>query len=80
MGDLPPAQVDVDAETGDVLQWREPALIPAIGSLPIRTDFFDYREVHGLRIPHRMEVRNDANGVMIFEVTSVDTGVESQRL
>jgi len=73
-GDLPPAKLDIDAETGDILRWREDAVLPGLGQLPVESSFFDYREVSGMSIPFRVEVSNDANGTLTLELQSVDVG------
>ena len=75
-GDLPPAVLDLDPETGDVLRWREAAILPNVGQLLVTTLFSDYRDVAGLRVPHRMVVENPESGRLVLDVESLETGVE----
>ena len=75
---LPPMLVAVDAETGDVLQtqqtmWSAEAVAVAI---PITTTYSDYREVGGMRVPHRYITSNEMAGRTIFQVERVEVGVE----
>ena len=61
-GEAPPATVEIDAKTGDLVTARTTILIPGIGGLPQVTHFADFREVEGVRIPFRMVARNEASG------------------
>ena len=51
---LPPTLVAVDAETGDVLQTRAGDRGSGeAGAIPTTTTYSDYRDVNGMRVPHR---------------------------
>ena len=56
---LPPALVAVDAETGDVLQDRRTMSFAEAGAMPVTTTYSDYRDVGGMRVPHRYVESND---------------------
>jgi hypothetical protein len=72
---LPPTLVAVDAETGDVLQTQQ-ALSSEVGAIPTTTTYSDYREIGGLRVPHRYIESNDFMGRAIYQVERVEVGVE----
>ena len=72
---LPPVLVAVDAETGDVLQTQQ-TLSSEVGAMPTTTTYSDYREVGGLRVPHRYIESNDFVGRAIYQVERVEVGVE----
>ena len=72
---LPPVLVAVDAETGDVLQTQQ-TLSSEVGAMPTTTTYSDYREVGGLRLPHRYIESNDFVGRAIYQVERVEVGVE----
>ena len=72
---LPPALVAVDAETGDVLQDRRTMSIADAGAITTTTTYSDYREVGGMRVPHRYVESNDLIGRAIYEVERVEVGV-----
>jgi hypothetical protein len=73
---LPPMRVAVDAETGDVLQTQQAMWVPEAGAIPTTTTYSDYREVGGVRVPHRYVTSNEVAGRMIFQVERVEVGVE----
>jgi hypothetical protein len=75
-GDLPPARVDVDAETGDVLRWREATLVPGLGEISTTTTLSEFREVEGLRIPGRIVIENAENGRLVLELSSAAARAE----
>ena len=72
---LPPVLVAVDAETGDVLQTQQ-TLSSEVGAMPTTTTYSDYREVGGLRVPHRYIESNEFVGRAIYQVERVEVGVE----
>ena len=76
---LPFAPVSLDAETGDVLQtqqtmWSGEADVAV--AMPVTTTYSDYREVGGMRMPHRYIASTEMGGRMIFQVDRVEVGVE----
>ena len=73
---LPPMRVSLDAETGDVLQTQQAMWIPEAGAIPTTTTYSDYREVGGMRVPHRYIESTEIGGRMILQVERVEVGVE----
>ena len=73
---LPPALVSLDAETGDVLQTQQAMWVPEAGAIPTTTTYSDYREVGGMRVPHRYIESTEMGGRMIFQAERVEVGVE----
>ncbi len=75
---LPPILVAVDAETGDVLQTQQTMWSAEGGAavaLQVATTYSDYREVGGMRVPHRYITSNDMTGRTMFQVERVEVGV-----
>ena len=68
--------MSVDAETGDVLQTQQAMWIPEAGAIPTTTTYADYREVGGIRVPHRCMESTEIGGRMIYQVERVEVGVE----
>ena len=73
---LPPALVAVDAETGDVLHDRRTMSFAEAGAMTVTTTYSDYRDIGGMRVPHRYVESNDMIGRAIYEVERVEVGVE----
>ena len=76
---LPPTLVAVDAETGDVLETRQTMWSAEAGvaaAIPVTTTYSDYREVGGMRLPHRYIASTDVAGRTIFQVERVEVNVE----
>lgn len=73
---LPPALVNLDAETGDVLQTQQAMWVPEAGAVPTTTTYSDYREVGGMRVPHRYMESTEMGGRMIVQAERVEVGVE----
>jgi hypothetical protein len=73
---LPPVIVSVDAQTGDVLHEQRTVAIPGGGGLPMTTTYSDYRDVRGIRVPYRYVESNEQAGRTLYQVESVDVGVE----
>ena len=71
---LPPTLVAVDAETGDVLETRQ-TIWSAQASVAVTTTYSDYREVGGMRVPHRYVTSSEPAGRTIFQVERVEVGV-----
>jgi CubicO group peptidase (beta-lactamase class C family) len=72
---LPPTLVIVDAETGDVLQDRRTMSFAEAGAMRVTTTYSDYRDIGGMRVPHRYVESNDLIGRAIYEVERVEVGV-----
>ena len=72
---LPPALVAVDAETGDVLQDQRTMSFAEAGAMRVTTTYSDYRDIGGMRVPHRYVESNDLIGRTIYEVERVEVGV-----
>ena len=73
---LPPMRVTLDAETGDVLQTQQAMWSPEAGAIPTTTTYSDYREVGGMRVPHRCIESTEIGGRMIVQVERAEVGVE----
>ena len=72
---LPPVLVAVDAETGDVLQDQQTISFAEAGAMRVTTTYSDYRDVGGMRVPHRHVASTDLVGRTIYEVERVEVGV-----
>ena len=72
---LPPTLVAVDAETGDVLQDQRTMSFAEAGAMRVTTTYSDYRDIGGMRVPHRYVESNDLIGRTIYEVERVEVGV-----
>ena len=44
--------------------------------VPTTTTFANYRRVAGVALPHRAETRDDINGLVVYEITYVETNLE----
>lgn len=73
---LPPTQVSVDAETGDVLQYLRTLIVAGVGPMFVATFYSDYRDVDGMRVPYRSIETMEQTGHTIYEVEHVEIGVE----
>ncbi|MEP0848521.1 MAG: serine hydrolase [Phycisphaerae bacterium] len=72
----PEATVYVNTATGEVA-GRESLMLTLLGPrLPMTHHFADYRDVGGVRWPHRHETFNEITGRMVIEYASVETNVE----
>ena len=75
--DLPKRTLAIDAETGDVLRVVAGVVDPTLGvTIQTTTQFEDFREVDGLRLPFRTRSRNQWAGETVIELSQVETGVE----
>jgi hypothetical protein len=71
---LPPTLLSLDAETGDVLQTQR-TMSSVDGAIPVTTTYSDYREVGGMRVPHRYVESTEIAGRTIYHVERVEVGV-----
>jgi hypothetical protein len=69
-------RVSLEAEAGDVLQTQLAMWVPEAGAIPVTTTYSDYREVSGIRVPHRYLESTEIGGRMIFQVERVEVGVK----
>jgi hypothetical protein len=72
---LPPTQVSVDAETGDVLREERKLLLPIGGAMQMTMVYSDFREIGGMRLPYRTVTTTEPTGRLILEVEKVEVGV-----
>jgi len=72
---LPPTLVAVDAETGDVLHDRRTMSFAEAGAMTVTTTYSDYRDIGGMRVPHRYVESNNLIGRSVYEVERVEVGV-----
>ena len=73
--ELPTSTLFVDPETGDLVA-TERVTPTEVVAIQVRTDMSDFREVNGIRIPHRVHVQNDWIGRLEIEVDKITAGVE----
>lgn len=72
----PEATVYVNIATGEVV-GRESLMLMLPGQrLPMTHHFGDYRDVGGIRWPHRHEMFNEITGRMVVEYAAVETNVD----
>ncbi len=71
----PPMRLYLDPDDGRTLGIRASIPIPGMGTIPIVTTLKEWRDVGGVRIPHRMEVSNPFTGEMVIECESVEFDV-----
>jgi len=75
-GNLPPVTIFVDAETGDVLKSMVIAIQEGNIGIPITTQYEDYREVHGIRIPFRETSSNEQSGRAIIQTEKIEVNLD----
>ena len=63
----------VDAETGLVLGEDSFIPNPVMGSIPISTEYSDFREVAGVQIPFRAVTKNEHTGEMVVQIKKIET-------
>jgi hypothetical protein len=68
--------VSLDTETGDVLQTQRSMWVPEAGAIPITATYSDYREVAGMRVPHRYIESTEMAGPAIYQVERVEVGAQ----
>lgn len=72
-GELPPATVFVDAETGDILREVGPGAASGPGAVVTSTTFSDFRLVGDLRVPHVVVTSNASSGTLRAKMESIET-------
>ena len=75
-GDLPPATIYVDTTTGDVLETSVVVLQEGGIGIEVTTQYEDYREVHGVRIPFRTISSNEHSGKAITQYEAIDINLD----
>ena len=75
-GDLPPATIYVDTTTGDVLETSVVVLQEGGIGIEVTTQYEDYREVHGVRIPFRTISSNEHSGQAITQYEAIDINLD----
>jgi hypothetical protein len=73
---LDPVFADVDADTGDVLRTRSRILNPGGVKLPIDALYTDFRDVGGVRVPHRITTTHPITGEVILAFDHFERSVE----
>lgn len=74
-GDTSPIVHFIDAETGDVLR-TESVTLAVTGDLPTTTRYADFREIAGLRFPHRITTSTQLTGDLEIEYQEIETGLD----
>ena len=59
-----------------MLQTQQAMWIPEAGAIPTTTTYSDYREVGGMRVPHRYIESTEIGGRMMFQGERVEAGAE----
>lgn len=62
VNDLPSRNYYIDTENGDILRMKTRLINPAVGSVPITIDYFDYEQHHGLRLPMKTIMKDPMMG------------------
>jgi len=75
-GELPPVTIFVDIATGDVLKSIAVVLQEGGIGIPVTTEYEDYREVHGVRIPFRAISSNEQSGGMTVQYESIEVNLD----
>ena len=74
---LPDVNLFIDPRTGDVLRHTSKHYEASLDiELPYSVRMEDVREVHGLRIPHRVTTTDDSTGHIIITIENIQTGVD----
>jgi len=66
----------LDLETGDLARLEATEPVPGIGNLEVNYFFTEYREVGGLRIPHKVARQEENSGRIETIISAVETGVK----
>jgi len=73
--ELPPVTIFVDTATGDVLKSIVVVLQEGGIGIPVTTQYEDYREVHGVRIPFRAISSNEYSGGMTTQYETIEVNL-----
>ncbi len=66
----------VGIENGLVLKADTSEFSREIGPIPVTIRYDDYRKVGGLRLPFRIESKNQHSGKMLIQLEKIDTNVD----
>lgn len=66
----------LDLETGDLARMEATQVVPGLGGVVVHYRFSEYRDVGGLRVPHKSAYQEENNGRIETILTSVETGVK----
>ncbi|MFK8010991.1 MAG: serine hydrolase domain-containing protein [Marinicellaceae bacterium] len=69
-------QLIIDAKNGDILKQESTMLNPTLGSIPVITTYENYQEKFGLRIPFKINVKNEFNGESEIELVQIESNLE----
>lgn len=72
---LPAATIHVDGKTGDIVAVLGVQVVSGGLKIPVEVVLSDYRVIAGIRLPHRIESRNQHTGSMVMTVVAVETKV-----
>lgn len=76
---VPDVTLFIDPNTGDVLKHESKRYDSNLNmDWPYSVRLGDIREVHGLRIPHKITTTDDNTGHIIITIENIETGVEVQ--
>jgi CubicO group peptidase (beta-lactamase class C family) len=67
-GEAPPVVALIDAKTGDPIETRGVKLVRLGGGIPITARHADFRPVHGIRLPHRLETEDEPSGRVVMTI------------
>jgi CubicO group peptidase (beta-lactamase class C family) len=74
-GSLPPEIIFVDAANGDILKSEAVAIQEGGIGIPVTTQYEDFREIHGLRIPFRAVSSNEQTGRTIVQYETIEVNL-----
>jgi hypothetical protein len=75
-GNLPPETIFVDAMNGDILKSVVVALQEGGIGISVTTQYEDFREIHGLRIPFRAISSNEETGRTIIQYENIEVNLD----
>jgi hypothetical protein len=67
----------VDPESGLPLKETGSTTVPGLGPVPKSSEFTDYRDFEGLKIPTRVTIESMGSGLAVLTIESVKTHVEA---
>jgi CubicO group peptidase (beta-lactamase class C family) len=68
--------VYIDVETGLITGEDLVIVTPGIGNLPMTARYSEYRDVSGVKLPARIEIKNDFHGKTVIQFDDFDLNVE----
>jgi hypothetical protein len=74
-GKTPTITITIDANNGDIFKIESKMLNPTIGSMAVTRLYEKYKEIQGVRFPHKITVKNDFNGESVIEVDSIEANL-----